>query len=195
MPPYELTVTAQPAGDGAVLLGKTNLDEFAMGSSNMTSYYGPVKNPWPRPGDNRCAAGPRRLVGRLGRSGRRAPRAWRRPAPIPAARSASRPLLRHRRHQADLWPLLALGRSSPSPRRSTRPGRWPARSRTARSCCARWLGYDPKDSTSRRYAGAGFRAPPSTGGSSGCGSAFRRNTGSTACRRRSRSCGSRASTG
>jgi aspartyl-tRNA(Asn)/glutamyl-tRNA(Gln) amidotransferase subunit A len=52
-PPYESTVTANLWNAGAVLLGKTNLDEFAMGSSNMTSYYGPVKNPWRRPGDNR----------------------------------------------------------------------------------------------------------------------------------------------
>ena len=45
-PPYESTVTANLWGQGAVLLGKTNLDEFAMGSSNETSYYGPVRNPW-----------------------------------------------------------------------------------------------------------------------------------------------------
>jgi aspartyl-tRNA(Asn)/glutamyl-tRNA(Gln) amidotransferase subunit A len=53
-PPYESTVTTNLWNAGAVLLGKTNLDEFAMGSSNMTSYYGPVKNPWRRPGDNRA---------------------------------------------------------------------------------------------------------------------------------------------
>jgi aspartyl-tRNA(Asn)/glutamyl-tRNA(Gln) amidotransferase subunit A len=53
-PPYESTVTANLWKAGAVMLGKTNLDEFAMGSSNMTSYYGPVKNPWRRPGDNRA---------------------------------------------------------------------------------------------------------------------------------------------
>jgi aspartyl-tRNA(Asn)/glutamyl-tRNA(Gln) amidotransferase subunit A len=53
-PPYESTVTSNLWKAGAVLLGKTNLDEFAMGSSNMTSYYGPVKNPWRRPGDNRA---------------------------------------------------------------------------------------------------------------------------------------------
>jgi aspartyl-tRNA(Asn)/glutamyl-tRNA(Gln) amidotransferase subunit A len=53
-PPYESTVTTNLWNAGAVLLGKTNLDEFAMGSSNMTSYYGPVKNPWWRPGDNRA---------------------------------------------------------------------------------------------------------------------------------------------
>jgi aspartyl-tRNA(Asn)/glutamyl-tRNA(Gln) amidotransferase subunit A len=52
-PPYESTVTANLWKAGAVMLGKTNLDEFAMGSSNTTSYYGPVHNPWRRPGDNR----------------------------------------------------------------------------------------------------------------------------------------------
>ena len=52
VPPYESTVTAQLLRDGAVFLGKTNLDEFAMGSSNMNSAYGPVENPWQRTGDN-----------------------------------------------------------------------------------------------------------------------------------------------
>ena len=48
VPPYESTVTANMLRDGAVFLGKTNLDEFAMGSSTMTSAYGPVQNPWTR---------------------------------------------------------------------------------------------------------------------------------------------------
>ncbi len=51
VPPYESTVTANLLDDGAVFLGKTNLDEFAMGSSNMTSAFGPVENPWKRAGD------------------------------------------------------------------------------------------------------------------------------------------------
>ena len=46
--PYESTVTANLLRDGAVSLGKTNLDEFAMGSSTMTSAYGPTTNPWTR---------------------------------------------------------------------------------------------------------------------------------------------------
>lgn len=46
VPTYESTVTEQLWRDGAVMLGKANLDEFAMGSANVTSYYGPAKNPW-----------------------------------------------------------------------------------------------------------------------------------------------------
>ncbi len=53
IPPYESTVTANLWRAGAVMLGKTNLDEFAMGSSNMTSAFGPVESPWRRKGDNR----------------------------------------------------------------------------------------------------------------------------------------------
>lgn len=48
-PPYESTVTHNLKKAGAVFLGKTNLDEFAMGSANITSYYGNVINPWKRP--------------------------------------------------------------------------------------------------------------------------------------------------
>ena len=46
VPPYESTVTSNLLKDGAVFLGKLNLDEFAMGGSNETSAFGPVINPW-----------------------------------------------------------------------------------------------------------------------------------------------------
>jgi aspartyl-tRNA(Asn)/glutamyl-tRNA(Gln) amidotransferase subunit A len=50
VPPYESNVTEQLWRDGAVMLGKLNNDEFAMGSSNETSFFGPVVSPWRRNG-------------------------------------------------------------------------------------------------------------------------------------------------
>ena len=52
-PPYESTVTENLWREGAVMLGKSNMDEFAMGSANVTSYYGNVINPWRRQGDDK----------------------------------------------------------------------------------------------------------------------------------------------
>src|SRR5438105_5639483 len=52
IPTYESTITSQLWRDGAVMLGKLNNDEFAMGSSNETSCFGPVTNPWRRDGSN-----------------------------------------------------------------------------------------------------------------------------------------------
>lgn len=52
VPQYESTVSSNLLRDGGVFLGKLNLDEFAMGSSNETSHYGPVINPWRREGED-----------------------------------------------------------------------------------------------------------------------------------------------
>ncbi|MGI9481680.1 MAG: Asp-tRNA(Asn)/Glu-tRNA(Gln) amidotransferase subunit GatA [Hyphomicrobiales bacterium] len=57
-PVYESTVSANLFADGAVMLGKLNMDEFAMGSSNETSYYGNVVNPWRRSGGDNAALVP-----------------------------------------------------------------------------------------------------------------------------------------
>ena len=128
VPTYESTVTANLWRDGAVMLGKLNNDEFAMGSSNETSFFGPAISPWRRRGVEH-AAGAGRLVRRLGCGGggaalsRRDRDRYRRLDP-PACG-----LHRHGRHQADLWALLALGH-----RRVcvlSRPGR------SARAFCAR----------------------------------------------------------
>ena len=56
VPPYESTVTANLIGAGAVLAAKTNLDEFAMGSSTATSHFGPAVNPWKAKDDPRPRA-------------------------------------------------------------------------------------------------------------------------------------------
>src|ERR671936_663082 len=63
VPTYESTVTSQLWRDGAVMLGKLNNDEFAMGSSNETSCFGPVVNPWRRKGSNVGAAASGRIEG------------------------------------------------------------------------------------------------------------------------------------
>lgn len=52
VPPYESTVSQKLEDAGTVMLGKTNMDEFAMGTANLTSYFGPVRNPYKRKGDD-----------------------------------------------------------------------------------------------------------------------------------------------
>ncbi len=108
VPQYESTVTAKLFAAGAGMLGKLNMDQFAMGSSNETSAFGEVVSPWRASGSNRvlvpggssggsaAAVAARLCAGRDGDRHRRLD---------PPAGGVHR----HRRDQADLWPLLALG--------------------------------------------------------------------------------------
>ena len=140
VPPYESTVSANLLRDGAVFLGKANMDEFAMGSSNMTSAYGPVANPWKRRQDQTAVLVPggssggsaAAVVGAAGDGGdRHRHRRLDPPAGV---------VLRHRRDEADLWAVLALGRGGVRVvARSSRAVRAHG-ARTARSCSARWRG-------------------------------------------------------
>ena len=220
-PRYESTVTANLWADGAVMLGKLNMDEFAMGSSNETSYYGPVINPWRRsrastvvrPASHMGEGGfvsdggvrtdrvldNAQLVpgGSSGGSaaavsaclcGRRDGHRYRRLDP------AAGGLHRHRGHQADLWPLLALGHRRL--RLVARPGGAdrPRRPRCRRSCSNRWPRSTPR--TRRRSTG---RFPTtrrrSASRCAACASASRASTGSRECPTRSRRFGRRASPG
>src|ERR1700693_4490392 len=108
MPTYESTITAQLWRDGAVMLGKLNNDEFAMGSSNETSCFGPVVNPWRCEGSNTILV-PRGASRGLGVGGGGAVVKGRDRARHGRLDPPAGGVHRDRRNQADLWPLLALG--------------------------------------------------------------------------------------
>ncbi len=130
VPPYESTVTSQLWRDGAVMLGKLNNDEFAMGSSNETSAFGNVVNPWRRKGDathlvpGGSSGGSSAAVAATCASPP--------PRPTPAARSASRPPSPARSASSRPMAAARAGASSPSPPRSTRPAPSARRCATAR---------------------------------------------------------------
>ena len=140
VPPYESTVTANLLRDGAVFLGKTNMDEFAMGSSNMTSAYRAGGEPVEAAAGRGRRAGAGRVVRRLGGGGGGAAGDGRHRDRYRRLDPPARVVLRHRRDEADLWAVLALGRGGvrlvAGPSGAVRPhGAW-----TARSCWGRWPG-------------------------------------------------------
>ena len=112
VPTYESTITERLFLAGAGMLGKLNMDQFAMGSSNETSYFGNVLSPWRRNDGGNAALTP------AVRSGNR--------RPSPASAGSSRPMAAAR---AGAW--------WPSPLASIRPGRWRATCAIARSCWRR----------------------------------------------------------
>ena len=171
VPPYESTVTANLLRDGAVFLGKANMDEFAMGSSNMTSAYGPVENPWKRRQDETAVLVPG------GSSGGSAAAVAARLAMGATGTDTGGSI----RQPASFCGLVGMkptyGRCCRwggwrSRRRWIIPGRSRARCGTARSCWGRWRGTIRRIPPARG-AGAGFRGGVRARGARGCGSACR----------------------
>jgi aspartyl-tRNA(Asn)/glutamyl-tRNA(Gln) amidotransferase subunit A len=157
-PRYESTVTANLWADGAVMLGKLNMDEFAMGSSNETSYYGPVINPW-----RATAPTPDLVPG--GSSGGSAAAVAARcapapPRPTPAARSASPPPSPARSASSRPMAAARAGASWPSPPRSTRPGPIARDVRDAAILLKSMASVDDQGHHLGRPAGARLRSRP-----------------------------------
>ncbi len=193
VPTYESTVTANLWRDGAVLLGKLNNDEFAMGSSNETSYFGPVVSPWrPRGADAKLVPGgssggsAAAVAANLcvGATGTDTGGSIRQPAAFCGIVGI----------EADLWPLLALGH------RGVR-----VVARSGRTVCAHGArlrdpaALDGRATIRRIRPAPTCRCPitrrPWAPRSKACASASRRNIGCRAWLRRSRRCGNAAPNG
>ncbi len=198
IPPYESTVSANLLRDGAVFLGKANMDEFAMGSSNMTSAYGAVESPWRRndggnamlvPGGSSggsAAAVSARMA--LGATGTDTGGSIRQPASF-CGIAGIKPTY----GRCSRWGVVAFA--------SSLDQAGPV-GRTVEDCAillGSMAGFDPKDSTSADRAGAGFRRrlPARREGAAHRRAARIPLDGrmGTPCRRRSTRCGGRASSG
>lgn len=157
VPGYESTVSANLLRDGAVFLGKANMDEFAMGSSNMTSAYGPVENPWKRRQDNAAVLVPGGSSGgsasavaarlALGATGTDTGGSIRQPASF-----CGIPGIKPTYGRCSRWGVVAFASSL------DQPGPF---ARTVRDCAIllrSMAGHDPKDSTSADVAVPDFEA-------------------------------------
>ena len=140
--PYDAHITERLRDVGAVMLGKTNMDEFAMGSSNEHSAYGPVSNPWDletvpggSSGGSAVAVAAYHAPLSLGHRHRRLD---------PPARRADR----HRRDEADVRPRVAATGSSRSPASLDQIGPFARDTRDAAALLHAVAGRDERDSTS-----------------------------------------------
>ena len=193
VPTYESTVTANLWRDGAVLLGKLNNDEFAMGSSNETSCFGPVASPWRRRGSDAklvpggssggsAAAVAAKLC--VGATGTDTGGSIRQPAAFCGIVG-----LKPTYGRCSRWGIVAFASSL------DQAGPF---ARSVRDCAIllrSMAGHDPKDTTSADIGRCRTMRHSSALRSKACASAFRRNTGCRACRLKSRRSGSAARNG
>jgi|GEM_PF-3492904 len=143
VPQYESTVSQKLWDAGAGMLGKLNLDQFAMGSSNETSYFGNVISPWRKSDGSNAALAPggssggssTAIAARLcpAATGTDTGGSIRQPAAFTGISGSNRPMA--------AVPAGALWRS---PAVLIKPGRWRATCRIARSCWRRWQGSTPR---------------------------------------------------
>ena len=147
------------------MLGKLSTHEFAFGGPSFDLPWPPARNPWNPDHFTAGSSSRHRGGGRRRHDPRRHRVGYRRVDPRPGG------ALRHRRHQADLWPLSPRRDAAAGVHRSTMPGRWPGRWRIAPCCCRRWPATIPTDPASADRPGAGL---PCRAGRGGEGPAHRR---------------------
>ena len=191
VPQYESTVTANLWKAGAVMVGKTNLDEFAMGSSNMTSYFGGVENPWKKRGDNRklvpggSSGGSAAVVAAYmvpGSTGTDTGGSIRQPAAFCGIVG-----LKPTYGRCSRWGVVAFASSL------DQPGPFARTVEDSALLLQGMAGHDPKDFDVGAARRAGLRRGRAQSRHQGpAGSAFPRSTASRACRPRSWRCGTRA---